>query len=101
MTICWREIIPVVKLAHSEPGVAVRVDASVCKSVCKCAWFITSTWCNHAALNVFVSFCICICVCIFTHFFIHFFLVLSLFLPKDSHQFLSVYVCVRVRACVR
>lgn len=30
VTICWREIIPVVKLAHSEPGGVVRVDVSVC-----------------------------------------------------------------------
>ena len=33
MTICWREIIPVVKLAHSEPGGVVRVDVSVCECV--------------------------------------------------------------------
>ena len=34
VTICWREIIPVVKLAHSEPGGVVRVDAIVCVKVC-------------------------------------------------------------------
>ena len=41
MTICWREIIAVVKLAHSEPGGVVRVDAFVCISECKCAWRIS------------------------------------------------------------
>lgn len=41
VTICWREIIPVVKLAHSELGGIVGVDAFVCISVSKCAWFVT------------------------------------------------------------
>lgn len=32
MTICWREIIQVVKLAHSRPGRVVRVDVfCVCR----------------------------------------------------------------------
>ncbi len=106
VTICWREIIPVVKLAHSEPGGVVRVDAFVCISVCKCAWLITSTWGMYASLSA----CGCLFLYVYPNVFAfsRFFMqrdthpshALSLFQPKDSHQFLCVCVCARVCACV-
>lgn len=97
VTIYWRKIILVVKLAHSEPGRVVRADAFVCSSVCKCAWFVSSTWWIHASLlflhiymflcietNILctsfhgfcqkilisfsgVFFCLCMCVCLRSH----------------------------------
>lgn len=59
VTICWREIIPVVKLAHSEPGGVVRVDSFVCKCVqmCKVYYFnlVHASFPSSLLLSVFVS----------------------------------------------
>ena len=70
VTICWREIIPVVKLAHSEAGGVVRVDAFVCTSVCKCLCFITLSWCIHVSLSV------CGCQILYMYLNVHFYMFL-------------------------
>lgn len=54
VTICWREIIQVVKLAHAEPGGVVRVDV-----FCECPehtqWKDVS-WVLFAHLDLFDTF---------------------------------------------
>lgn len=62
VTICWREIIPVVKLAHSEPGGVVRVDAFVCVSVCKRASVHGLLLQLGACMLHFLDAAVCFCI---------------------------------------
>lgn len=74
VTICWREIIPVVKLAQSEPGGVVRVDAFVCFDMhvqmtctvlqlgaCKLHFRCVAI----CSCMYYISVCVCISLCSF------------------------------------
>lgn len=88
MTICWREIIPVVKLAHFEAGVAVRVDALVCTSVCGCARPIASTCCTYVFVMSVYLFLMFPCSYMSSY--------ISLPCPLTFFLFRCVCVCVRL-----
>ncbi len=106
VTICWREIIPVVKLAHSEPGGVVKVDVFVCVSVCECAGLLLQLgasmlhFLHVVVVSVYVSEFVCMFKCFFLQKDKYPSLVLSLFSPKDSHRCLSLSVCLSVCVCV-
>lgn len=98
VTICWREIIPVVKLAHSESGRVVRVYAFVCVREWKCdgGVHLKLTMCFLLFFCVVACFHVCL-ICFQYNMDVHtdiLIVFIRTFLSVTECVFLFLYVCI-------